>query len=81
MSVRLYDSAWIVLRDFESPQQVRKDPRNPAIFNVAGFQYDIDGNSYKRTETVPQIVQMLSMADAQALGLSTQYTAPRSISL
>ena len=81
MGVRLYDSAWIVLRDFDTPQQVRKDPRNPAIFNVAGFQYDIDGHAFRRTETVPDIMQMLSLAEARDLGLSTQYTAPKSISL
>jgi hypothetical protein len=77
MGIRLYDSAWVVLRDYDMPQQVHKDRANPAVFMVAGFRYDIDGRGFYFSETVPDILRMLSLSDARAQGLSTQYSAPR----
>lgn len=79
MGIRLYDSAWVLLREFDTPQQVHKDRTNPAVFLVAGYCYDIDGRAFYISETVPDILRMLSLPDARALGLSTQYTAPKSI--
>lgn len=79
MGIRLYDSAWVILREFDAPQQVRKDQANAAVFHVGGYRYDIDGRAFYFNEAVPDILRMLSLADARALGLSTQYTAPKAI--
>lgn len=79
MGIRLYDSAWVILRDSDTPQQVRKDRGNPAMFHVGDFRYDIDGRAFDHSTTVPDIVQMLSITEARNLGLSTQYMAPKSI--
>lgn len=79
MTIRLYDSAWVLFRDSDEPRQAFKDRANPALFKVGGYSYDIDGRAFYVTEAVPDILQMLSMADARKLGLSTQYTAPKSI--
>jgi hypothetical protein len=74
MSIRLYDSAWVLLRDVEEPLQVRKDATNPAVFVVGGFRYDIDARPFYVTEATPDIVVLLSMEEARQRGLSTSYT-------
>lgn len=75
MSIRLYDSAWVMFRDSDEPRQVMKDRANPALFKVSGYSYDIDGRPFYATEAAPDIVSMLNMRAAQALGLSTHYSA------
>jgi hypothetical protein len=79
MTIRLYDSAWILFRDSEEPRQVLKDRDNPALFTVGGYSYDIDGRPYYIAEAAPDIVAMLNMQTARQLGLSTQYSAPKEI--
>ncbi|MFT4076888.1 MAG: hypothetical protein QM647_15285 [Asticcacaulis sp.] len=79
MSIRLYDSAWVKFRDSDEPQQVFKNRSNPAMFEVAGYRYDIDARPYHFSEAVPDIVELLTMRQAQELGLSTQYSAPKNI--
>lgn len=79
MSIRLYDSAWVMFRDSDQPRQVFKNRSNPAMFEVDGYHYDIDGRPFHFAQTVPDIIQMLDMRTAQGLGLSTQYTAPKDI--
>jgi hypothetical protein len=79
MSIRLYDSAWVLFRDSEEPRQVFKNRENPALFEAGGYKFDIDGRPFYVTEATPEIVQMLDMRSAQQRGLSTQYTAPKSI--
>jgi len=79
MSIRLYDSAWVMFRDNDQPQQVFKNRTNPAMFEVGGYRYDIDGRPFHFSEACPDIVQILDMRTAQSLGLSTRYTAPKDI--
>jgi len=79
MAIRLYDSAWVLFRDNDAPQQVFKDRSNPAMFEAGGYRYDIDGRPFFVTEATPEIVQMLDMRTAQSLGLSTKYSAPKNI--
>jgi len=79
MSIRLYDSAWVLFRDSNEPRQVFKNRSNPAIFEVGGYKYDIDGRAFHFTEATPDIVRILDIRTAQSLGLSTQYSAPRDI--
>ena len=50
MAVRLYDSTWVLLRGVPEPQQVQKNPKNPSIFHVGDYRYDIDGRPYVATE-------------------------------
>jgi hypothetical protein len=66
-----------MLRDSDQPRQVTKNRANPALFEVNGYHYDIDGRAFYFSETVPEIVQMLDMQTARSLGLSTQYNAPK----
>jgi len=70
MAIRLYDSAWVLFRENDEPQQVRKDPKNPGMFHVGGFQYDIDGRPYYVTQATPDIVQLLSIQVVREKGLS-----------
>jgi hypothetical protein len=79
MTIRLYDSAWVMFRDSDEPRQVIKNRANPAIFEVGGFRYDIDGRPFHLSEACPEIVQILDMKTAQGLGLSTQYSAPKDL--
>jgi hypothetical protein len=79
MTIRLYDSAWVRLRDIDEPRQVLKDRSNPALFRVSGYNYDIDGRPFYVTEPAPEILGVLNMQAARELGLSTQYSAPRDI--
>lgn len=79
MSIRLYDSAWVKFRDSDEPRQVFKNRGNPAMFEVGGYRYDIDGRAFHFAEAVPDIVEILSLRQAQELGLSTQYSAPKDI--
>jgi hypothetical protein len=71
MSIRLYDSAWVLLRDNEDPLQVHKDRMNPAMFLVGNYRYDIDGRPFAVTEATPDIVGLLSMDQVRQRGLST----------
>lgn len=73
MGVRLYESAWVVLRNIEQPVQVRKDRANPALFHAGAYKYDIDGRPYFFAEPTPDIVEVLSLSAARARGLSTTY--------
>jgi len=79
MGIRLYDSAWVALRGVDTPQQVQKDRVNPAVFVIDGYRYDIDGRAFYFSETVPDILRLLSLQDARTLGLSTQYVAPKAL--
>ena len=79
MGIRLYDSAWVALRDVDTPQQVQKDRLNPAVFIINGYRYDIDGRAFYFSESVPDILRLLSLQEARALGLSTQYVAPKQL--
>jgi hypothetical protein len=79
MAIRLYDSAWVMLRDSDQPHKVIKNRANPAMFEVGGYHYDIDGRAFHFAETVPDIVQILTIRAAQDMGLSTQYMAPKDI--
>ena len=81
MTIRLYDSAWVKLRDSDRPMQVTKNRTNPAIFEVGGNHYDIDGRAFYFSEALPEIVQILDMQTARSLGLSTQYVAPKALYL
>ncbi len=73
MAIRLYDSAWVRLEGRDDNQQVRKDSRNPAAFNVADYQYDIDGRPLRASDTAPAIVLVHSLQSAREAGLSTTY--------
>ena len=73
MTIRLYDSAWVRLQDFDAPQQAHKDQSNPAVFHIGTFRYDIDGKPMDPAQGAPTITEMLSMQAARELGLSTQY--------
>jgi hypothetical protein len=79
MSIRLYDSAWVMCQDSDQPQQVFKNRSNAAMFEVGGYHYDIDGRPFHFAEAVPEIVQILNMQAARDRGLSTQYSAPKDI--
>ena len=73
MGIRLYDSAWVVVEGLEQPLQARKDPRNPAAFNVGDHQYDIDGRALRTTDAVPRITAIHSLQSAREAGLRIQY--------
>ena len=79
MGIRLYDSAWVAMRGVDTPQLVQKDQSNPAVFHAGGYRYDIDGRAFYFSETVPEILRLLSLQDARLLGLSTQYNAPKAL--
>lgn len=79
MAIRLYDSAWVLVRDSDEPRQVFKNRTNPAMFDVGSYHYDIDGRPFFVAEAAPEIVQILNMKAARDLGLSTQYAAPKDI--
>ncbi|MFT4077500.1 MAG: hypothetical protein QM647_18380 [Asticcacaulis sp.] len=79
MSIRLYDSAWVAVRGVDTPQQVSKDRTNPSAFLINGYKYDIDGRAFLNTDAGPDILHLLSLQDARTLGLSTQYSAPKSL--
>jgi hypothetical protein len=73
MNIRLYDSAWVLIRDSEEPLQVLKNRVNPAMFQVGSHRYDIDGRPFFVTEATPDIIGLLSMDQARQRGLSTNY--------
>ena len=73
MTIRLYDSAWVELEGQRSPLQVFKDRKNPAIFNVGEFQYDVDGRPSKSTVDALTIVRLHSLQSARDAGLATDY--------
>ncbi len=75
MTIRLYDSAWVLLRESEQPQQVRKDGANAGIYHVADFDYDIDGRPYHFADKAPEIRQVLNLEVARQRGLSTHFAA------
>ncbi|ESQ87027.1 hypothetical protein [Asticcacaulis benevestitus] len=67
MGIRLCDSTGVILREFGAQQQVRKDQANAAVFHAGGFRYDVDGRAFCFNEAVPEILRMLSIADARAI--------------
>jgi hypothetical protein len=80
MGLRLYDSAWVTVAGLAEPLQVRKDRKNPAIFNVGDFQYDIDGRPTLVSVNAPVLTGLHSLQSAKEAGLRTDYNhnaAPR----
>ena len=73
MSIRLYDSAWVIVENGQEPLQVHKDGRNPAAFNVGEYQYDIDGRALSTSTGAPLIVSLHSLQSAKEAGLRTAY--------
>lgn len=73
MGIRLYDSAWVLLEGRAEPFQVRKGERNPAVFNVAEYQYDIDGRAMKSIIDAPTIVRLHTLQSAREAGLRIAY--------
>jgi hypothetical protein len=73
MSLRLYDSAWVMVEGAEQPQRVSKDRKNPAAFNIGDYQYDIDGYGLVRDTNAPKIVEILSLQAVKEAGLRTDY--------
>lgn len=74
MANRLYDSAWVRVEGNDQPQQVRRDRKNLAAFNVGDHQYDIDGRPLRSMDEVPLIVGVLSLQAVREAGLTTEYT-------
>ena len=71
--MRLYDTAWVRIEgDDGTIVQAFKNARNPALFDIAGFQYDIDGRPAPGTGA-PALSALLSLSEAKALGLSISY--------
>lgn len=73
MSLRLYDSAWVMVEGMEHPQRVTKDRKNPAAFNVGDHQYDIDGYGLVRGDNPPKITEILSLQAVKEAGLRSDY--------
>ena len=73
MAVRLYDSAWVRLADSDKPFRVNSDARNPGIFEVGSFHYDIDGRPLSDNPEAPKITAVLSLQDLREAGISTDY--------
>lgn len=73
MAIRLYDSAWVNLDGGNEPQQVRKDRKNPAAFNVGGYLYDIDGFPMHGQEGAPRIAFVHNLQSAREAGLKMEY--------
>ena len=70
MSTRLYDTAWVSVEGVDQPLQVRKDKRNPALFFVGDFIYDIDGRAMgSQGASVPRILTVHSLQSAREIGL------------
>ncbi|GGZ32366.1 hypothetical protein GCM10011273_18120 [Asticcacaulis endophyticus] len=65
MSVRLYDSAWVMVEGSDVPMAVRKDLRNLANFRVGEFTYDIDGRAVADQIGTPAITAILSLQAVQ----------------
>jgi hypothetical protein len=73
MAIRLYESAWVELEGQGMPLQVFKDRKNPAVFNIGDFQYDIDGRPMKSSPDAPSIMRLHSLQSAKDAGLPTDY--------
>lgn len=74
MSIRLYDTAWVRFTDPDlPPAQAFKSAKNPAIFEISGHQYDIDGRSISPVLLVPAIAGILPLSEVRALGLQQTY--------
>ena len=73
MSVRLYDSAWVVVEGIERPLVVRRDVKNATVFHVGEFQYDVDGRPLRSSAGAPEILKLHSLQSAQEAGLSISY--------
>jgi len=71
--MRLYESAWVLIEGHEQPVQVSRDRNNAAAFNVADWQYDIDGRPFKTTPDAPPLVKILSLQAAREAGLRQDY--------
>lgn len=54
----------------EQPLQVHKDKRNPALFLVGDYIYDIDGRAMgSQGPSVPRILMVHSLQSAREIGL------------
>ena len=73
MAIRLYDSAWVNLEGGAEPQQVRKDRKNAAAFNIGGYLYDIDGFAMNGQVGAPRIVLVHNLQSAKEAGLRMDY--------
>ncbi len=71
--MRLYESAWVQIEGQDHPVQVSRDRHNAAAFNVADWQYDIDGRPMKANPDAPRLVKILSLQAAREAGLRTDY--------
>lgn len=72
--MRLYDTAWVRVEGSEdTPIQAFKNLRNPALFDIAGYQYDIDGRPAPGSAGAPALAGLLSLSEVQTLGLSSGY--------
>jgi len=70
MGIRLYDSAWVKVEGRDEPFRVHKDAKNPALFNIGDFQYDIDG---RPVGAAPALESLHSLQSAREAGLRTTY--------
>jgi len=73
MSIRLYDSAWVLVEGGSEPLPVRKDRRNPANFHVGDYLYDVDSLPMSKEGSTPRILSILSLQQAREAGLRTDY--------
>jgi hypothetical protein len=68
--MRLYDGAWVRTEGSEDqPVQAFKNKRNPALFDIGGYQYDIDGRVAPTNPDVPKLAALLSLSEVRELGL------------
>jgi len=69
--MRLYDCAWVRVEGTdEKPVQAFKNKRNPALFDIGGHQYDIDGRVAPGNADAPSLAALLSLSEIRELGLS-----------
>lgn len=75
MTVRLYDSAWVCLHGQETPLQAMKDRKNPALFMIGDYVYDIDGRPVGQAEGAPPVSVILSLQAVKEMGLKSSYNS------
>ena len=73
MSLRLYESAWVVVEGAAQPVQVHRDPVNRAAFQVGDFQYDIDARPLPVHSGAPAILSILDLQASREAGLPSNY--------
>lgn len=72
--MRLYDSAWVRVEGREDqPIQAYKNTRNAALFDIGGFQYDIDGRGSPAASGAPRLLALLSLTEVREQGLASGY--------